>query len=294
MRELDATNITETVLETFGDCTDPRFKQIITAVVRHLHDCARELKLTPDEWLKAIEFLTAVGHTCTPQRQEFILLSDTLGLSALVNILASQPGQTTTPSLLGPFFRENAPELKLGDTIAPHDQGEPIVLNGRIQEASGKPIAGALIDVWQTGSDGLYDIQGPKPEVMDLRARFRTGQDGRYHFRTALPIGYGIPMDGPVGGMLTAGGRQGRRPAHVHFLLSAPGYHELATALYIAGDPNIGSDAVFGVSEALVVSPQAAANQGEPRRITYDFVLARGNREGSQRVGADPAAVLAH
>jgi hydroxyquinol 1,2-dioxygenase len=293
MRELDANNITETVLETFANCSDPRFKQIVTSLVRHLHACARELKLTPEEWLKAIQFLTAVGQTCTPQRQEFILLSDTLGLSALVNILASHPDESTTPSLLGPFFRENAPELKLGDTIAPHDKGEPIMMAGRVQDASGKPVAGALIDVWQTGSDGLYDIQGPQPDQMDLRARFRTDKDGRYTFRTALPIGYGIPMDGPVGGMLTKGGRHGMRPAHIHFLLSAPGFHELATALYVAGDPNIESDAVFGVSQALIVSPQAAA-KGEPRRIIYDFVLARGAREGSSRVGSDPAAVLAH
>jgi len=293
MRDLDASNITETVLETFATCTDPRFKTIITGVVRHLHACARELELTPAEWLKAISFLTAVGQTCTPQRQEFILLSDTLGLSALVNIMASHPAESTTPSLLGPFFRENAPELELGDTIAPHDKGEPIVMSGRIQDASGKPIAGALIDIWQTGSDGLYDIQGPKPDAMDLRARFNADKDGRYNFRTVLPLGYGIPMDGPVGTMLTRGGRHGMRPAHIHMLLSAPGYHELATALYIAGDPNIESDAVFGVSQALIVAPEAAA-KGEPRRISYDFVLARGARDGSQRVGADPSAVLAH
>jgi hydroxyquinol 1,2-dioxygenase len=293
MRDLDADNITETVLETFAQGKDPRFKQIITTVVRHLHACARELQLTPEEWLAAIRFLTDVGQTCTPERQEFILLSDTLGVSALVNILASHSTESTTSSLLGPFFRENAPELAADTTIAPNDKGEPIVLTGRVQDASGRPIAGALIDVWQTGSDGLYDIQGAHPEKMDLRARFRTDQDGRYRFRSALPIGYGIPMDGPVGAMLTRGGRHGRRPAHIHFLLSAPGYQELATALYLAGDPVIDSDAVFGVSRALIVSPQPGP-KGEPRRITYDFVLARGARDGSSRVGSDPAAVLAH
>ena len=292
MRDLNVDNITQTVLETFGKCDDPRFKEIISGLVRHLHACARELKLTPEEWLAAIQFLTNVGQTCTPQRQEFILLSDTLGLSALVNIMASKSTESTTPSLLGPFFRENAPVLKLGDTIAPHDKGEAIVMAGRVQDAGGKPIANALIDVWQTGSDGLYDIQGPQPDAMDLRARFRTDKDGRYTFRTALPIGYGIPMDGPVGGMLTKGGRHGMRPAHIHFLLSAPGYHELATALYIAGDPNIDSDAVFGVSQALIVAPKPQGNG--PRSITYDFVLASGARDGSQRVGADPAAVMAH
>jgi protocatechuate 3,4-dioxygenase beta subunit len=292
MRDLDANNITDTVLETFGDCADPRYKQIITTVVKHLHAAVRELKLSPEEWLAAIKFLTDVGQTCSPTRQEFILLSDTLGVSALVNILASHPTESTTPSLLGPFFRENAPVLKAGETIAPNDKGEVIDLMGKVTDKAGKPIGGALIDVWQTGSDGLYDIQGDKPEVMDLRGRFRTAADGSYHIRTALPIGYGIPMDGPVGKMLTAGSREGRRPAHIHFLLSAPGHFELATALYLAGDPYIADDAVFGVSQALIAEPKAAGNG--PRRITYDFVLAGGARDGSSRVGSDPAAILAH
>jgi hydroxyquinol 1,2-dioxygenase len=294
MHDLDANNITDTVLETFASCADPRFKQIIGSVVRHLHACARELKLTPEEWLAAIRFLTEVGQTCTPNRQEFILLSDTLGVSALVNILNSQAADATVSSLLGPFFRENAPELALGATIAPHDKGEQVVLSGRVQDARGKPIANALIDVWQAGSDGLYDIQTDQPQEMDLRARFRTDKDGRYHFRTALPIGYGVPMDGPVGKMLTCGARHGKRPAHIHFLLSAPGYQELATALYIAGDPHIDSDAVFGVSGALVVAPKPVKDGPTQRGITYDFVLSGGARDGSSRVGSDPAAIMAH
>ncbi|MEJ0068272.1 MAG: dioxygenase [Pseudomonadota bacterium] len=230
---------------------------------------------------------------CTPTRQEFILLSDTLGVSALVNILNSHPADATVPSLLGPFFRDNAPELPLGANIAPHDKGEVVVMTGRVQDSHGKPVANALLDVWQAGSDGLYDIQTDKPEVMDLRARFRTDKDGRYNFRTALPIGYGVPMDGPVGGMLTKGSRHGRRPAHIHFLLAAPGYQELATALYIAGDPHIESDAVFGVSGALIVAPQPAKDGPAQRAITYDFVMAAGARDGSSRVGSDPAAILA-
>src|SRR5262245_57294438 len=145
MRDLDASNITDTVLETFADCANPRYKEIITTVVRHLHDAVRELKLTPDEWLGAIKFLTEVGHTCSETRQEFILLSDTLGVSALVNILASQPVESTTPSLLGPFFRENAPVLKTGDTIAPNDSGEVIEMVGKVTDRAGKPIGGAMI-----------------------------------------------------------------------------------------------------------------------------------------------------
>jgi hydroxyquinol 1,2-dioxygenase len=292
MRDLNPVNITETVLETFSGTPSPRFHEIITTVVRHLHDCVRELKLTPDEWLEAIRYLTAVGEACTPNRQEFILLSDTLGVSALVNLLNAHPEGATISSLLGPFFRERAPELEMGSHIAPHDSGELIVVSGRVVNPNGAPIAGARIDVWQASSTGLYDIQGPTPETMDLRGRFRTGPDGRYHFRTVLPVGYGVPMDGPVGSMLRQGGRRGFRPAHIHFMLSAPGHHELVTALYVAGDPHIDADAVFGVSQALVVEPRRSEHEsGRPREINYDFVLAAGSREGSDRVGADPSTI---
>lgn len=293
MRELSSSNITETVLETFAAAPNPRFHRIMTTVVRHLHDCVRELKLTPDEWLAAIRYLTAVGEACTPNRQEFILLSDTLGVSALVNLVNTHPEDATTSSLLGPFFREHAPELPMGSCIAPNDPGQPTVMSGRILDPSGKAIAGAVIDVWQASSSGLYDIQGSTPEEIDLRARFRSDTDGRYRFRTVLPLGYGVPMDGPVGSMLQAGGRQGYRPAHIHFLLSAGGHRELATALYLASDRHIDSDAVFGVSQALVVEPQRPGNDSaRPWEITYDFVLARGAREGSDRVGADPSAIM--
>jgi protocatechuate 3,4-dioxygenase beta subunit len=294
MRDVDASNITETVLKTFDKSADARFKQVISTVIRHLHDCARELELTPEEWLEAIRFLTEVGQKSTSQRQEFILLSDTLGVSALVNLLNRHPADATVPSLLGPFFRENAPELPPGANIAPHDKGEVVTITGRVADASGKPVPNALIDVWQAGSDGLYDIQTANPEQMDMRARIRADKDGRYHFRTVLPIGYGVPMDGPVGKMLTAGGRHGRRPAHIHFMLSAPGYQEIVTALYIAGDPYLETDAVFGVSSALVVAPQPVKDSATLRSVTYDFVMVHGQRDGSGRVGSDPAAILAN
>lgn len=293
MRDLNSANITESVIETFAATPNPRFHDIVTTVVRHAHDCVRELKLTPDEWLAAIRYLTAVGEACTPNRQEFILLSDTLGVSALVTLVNTRPEDATTPSLLGPFFREHAPELPVGSHIAPNDPGEQTLVSGRVLDPSGTPIAGAAIDVWQASSSGLYDIQGPTPEEMDLRARFRTDADGRYRFRTVLPLGYGVPMDGPTGAMLRAGGRQGYRPAHIHFLLSAPGYRELATALYLASDPHIDADAVFGVSQALVVEPQRPGRDAAgPWEIPYDFVLAPGPRQGSDRVGADPSAIM--
>jgi hydroxyquinol 1,2-dioxygenase len=295
MRQLDSTNVTDTVLETLAATPDSRLKAILTTVVRHAHDCVGELRLTPGEWLAAVQYLTAVGHACTPHRQEFILLSDTLGVSALVHLLDTHPedATATASSLLGPFFREHAPKLPLGSHIAPNDRGEQIVVSGQVRDTGGNPIASATIDVWQASSSGLYDIQGPTPETMDFRAQFVTDALGCYNFSTVLPVGYGVPMDGPVGTMLHATGRQGRRPAHVHFLLHATGYRELATALYIASDPHIDSDAVFGVSAALVVEPRhVGGNAKGPRQIVYDFVLARGAREGSGRVGSDPASIV--
>jgi len=278
-------DITNEVLRRFDATSDPRLRQIMQSLVTHLHAFVRDVALTEAEWMAGIEFLTATGHKSTGNRQEFILLSDTLGVSALVNILASHPTESTTPSLLGPFFRENAPMLKTGDTIAPRDKGEAIEMVGKVTDKAGKPIAGALIDIWQTGSDGLYDIQGDKPEVMDLRGRFLTEKDGTYRIRTALPIGYGIPMDGPVGKMLTAGSREGRRPAHVHFLVKAQGYEPLITHVFLEGDQCLTSDAVFGVKDELVsrVEGHDEAVMADGKRasgpwhvMTYDFQMKPG------------------
>jgi protocatechuate 3,4-dioxygenase beta subunit len=293
MRDLDEKNVTAAVLETFADAPDPRFKRVMTSLVRHLHEFAREVELTPEEWIGAIRFLTAVGQTCSPSRQEFILLSDTLGFSALVNILDKRAGTGGTPSsLLGPFFRENAPEMQLGADIARGDDGEKVLVEGSVTDARGRPLPDALIDVWQNASNGLYDLQGPDPGAMSHRARFRTDAQGRYRFVTVRPLGYSIPVDGPVGRMLRDLGRHGCRPAHIHFLLSAPGHQELATALYLAGDEHVESDAVFGVSRSLIVEfLPADAQSGGMRRIRFDFALRPEGAAGSRRVGADPAAI---
>jgi protocatechuate 3,4-dioxygenase beta subunit len=293
MRDLDEKNITEAVLETFANAPDPRFRTVMTSLVRHLHAFAREVELTPAEWIGAIQFLTAVGQTCSPSRQEFILLSDTLGFSALVNMLNNRAAEGgTQSSLLGPFFRENAPEMELGADIARGDEGEKVLVEGSVTDARGRALPGAMIDVWQNASSGLYDMQGPNPDEMSHRARFRADADGRYRFGTVRPLGYSIPVDGPVGSMLRGLGRHGCRPAHLHFLLSAPGCQELATALYIAGDEHIESDAVFGVSRSLIVELLPAdAQSGGLRRIRFDFALRPEGAAGAQRVGADPAAV---
>ena len=296
MRDLDEANVTDAVIETFAKAADPRFKEIMTALARHLHQFARETELTPEEWIAAIQFLTRVGQTCSATRQEFILLSDTLGLSALVDAMNSRDAKgATASSLLGPFFRENAPVFKLGDNIAKNAPGEVILISGQVRDTDGNPIAKARLDVWQTASDGLYDIQSANPAEMNFRGRFQTDDRGRYHYRTVVPLGYSIPTDGPVGDMIRGLGRHGFRPAHLHFLIGAEGHRELATALYLAGDEHIESDAVFGVSSSLVVEIQKAAQDGTApglRRILYDFTLMRESAGAkSRRVGADPATV---
>jgi protocatechuate 3,4-dioxygenase beta subunit len=277
---------------------DPRLRRIMESAVRHLHDFARDVELTPEEWLGGIAFLTAVGQACTPHRQEFILLSDVLGLSRLVNVMddaRNRVGEGTETSLLGPFFREKAPELALGETIARDLKGgKEILLYGQVMDTDGQPIPRAEIDVWQTDAKGLYDLQANDPSVMDMRGRFRCDAQGRYHLRTVKPIGYSVPMDGPVGRMVAQQGRHGHRPAHIHVLVAAPGHRELVTALYFADDPHIDSDTVFGVSDSLVVSERTGlpdAPRSDLPAVRYDFRLSR-SAGGTGRVGADPSRIV--
>ena len=299
MRDLDEMTITDATLEQMATTADPRLKEIMACAVKHLHAFAREISLTPGEWLQGISFLTAVGQKCTPFRQEFILLSDVLGLSTLVNALhdkrAAEEGTST--SLLGPFFRENSPLLELGDTIAKKASGPEVVMHGRVLNAEGRGVPNALVQVWQASPEGLYDLQEHEPSEMDLRGTFRTDSEGRYYFRTVPPRGYLIPMDGPVGDLVRAQGRHGYRPAHIHFLIDAEGYRELVTALYLSGDDHIDSDVVFGVSGSLVVGADKndpdAPIPGLPS-IRYDFHLAHATAAdlAMGRVGADPSRIL--
>ena len=250
MRELTKDNITDATLEQMATTPDARLKEIQTSAVKHLHAFARETNLTPAEWIAGIEFMTKVGKTCTPERQEFILLSDTLGLSALVSFMHDSTAmeEATHTSLLGPFYRENAPTLPAGSQIAKKIvPGSECQMYGRVTDITGKPIANARVAVWQTGADGLYDIQ-ESPTEIDYRGFFATDADGRYYLKTVKPIGYSIPMDGPVGAMVRAQKRHGMRPAHIHLLVSAPGYRELVTAIYLRGDPYLATDTVFGSS----------------------------------------------
>ena len=297
MQDLDRNSVTAEALAQMANTPDPRLREIMAAATRHLHDFAREVNLQPDEWLAGIAFLTAVGQACTPFRQEFILLSDVLGLSRLVNVMHDaevREATGTETSLLGPFFREKAPEFAAGESIAVHDtEGTEVVIFGQVTDGEGKPVANAEIDIWQTNAAGLYDLQARDATVMDMRGRFRTDAAGRYHMRTVKPAGYSIPMDGPVGKMTRLQNRHGFRPAHIHVLVAAPGFRELVTALYFADDPNIASDTVFGVSQSLVIR-ESTGLPGSPMPglpgIHYDFHLSRDTAEGSGgRGGADPS-----
>jgi hydroxyquinol 1,2-dioxygenase len=299
MRELTPETITDAVLDQMATTPDARMREVMASAVKHLHAFAREVNLTPAEWIRGIGFMTEVGKMCTPERQEFILLSDTLGLSALVNGLHDHTAieEGTHTSLLGPFYRETSPKLAPGSQIARTVKpGSECALYGRVTDVNGKPLANATVSIWQTGADGLYDIQ-ESATVTDYRGVFSTDADGLYVVRTVKPVGYSIPMDGPVGGMVKAQGRHGMRPAHIHFLVGAPGYRELVTALYLRDDPHLADDVVFGSSGDLAVDLDAndpgCPIKGLPS-IRFDLRL---SREGaadktSGRVGSDPAAIV--
>jgi hydroxyquinol 1,2-dioxygenase len=293
MKAVDENTITEVALEQMSGTPNPRFKEIMAALVKHLHAFAREVDLKPEEWLEGIKFLTAVGQTCTPTRQEFILLSDTLGLSSLVTSLhdrRTQGSSSTTSSLLGPFYRQDSPDKKLGESIVANPHVPEIAIYGRVTDAAGRGIPNASVEIWQTDDEGVYDLQ-KDASLIDARAHFHADKDGNYCLRTVTPLGYLIPMDGPVGDMIRAQKRHGYRPGHIHFLISAPGFREVITALYMGYDDHIDSDTVFGVRAPLIIN----IDKNDPNcpvkgldSIHFDFQLAAADAKGSGRVGADP------
>ena len=253
MQEFDEKSITAAVLARMDQCKDARFKQVMTSLITHLHDFVRDVKLTEAEWIGAIQFLTAVGQTCTDKRQEFILLSDTIGVSILV-ITLNHPasGGTSDSTVLGPYYWEGAPELPAGANLAEGVKGEPTFYSGRVLSSDGKPIAGALLDVWSGDGEGTYDMQMEGDVGMKARGRIRTDTEGRYSFRSIKPEYYPVPTDGPVGIMLNRMGRHAMRPGHIHMIVSAPGHHAITTHLFAAGSKYLDSDAVFGVKESLI------------------------------------------
>jgi hydroxyquinol 1,2-dioxygenase len=271
IRNFNEETLTAEVLRRIEGTPNARLKQVMTSMVKHLHAFVREVRPTQEEWFEGIKFLTETGHWCDDKRQEFILMSDTLGVSMLVDFINyGKEGKETESTVLGPFFVEGAPELPMGASIVkPGTVGEPCVASGCVTGADGKPIAGAVIDVWQAAGDGFYDVQ--TPDGTNLRARFRTGADGKYQFKCVRPASYPVPHDGPVGRMLVATGRHPMRPGHLHFMIEAPGHEKLVTHLFVRGDEYLDSDAVFGVKDSLIVD--FAKNADGVSAVRYDFVL---------------------
>lgn len=293
MREHGTTELTEAVIAAMAGAPDARFRAVMTGLVRHLHDFAREIELTDAEWLAAVQFLTATGQKCDAARQEFVLLSDTLGLSMLVDALQHRkPPAATESTVLGPFYRPGAPPLPFGSALSGSLEGEPAFVVGRVLDVDGKPIHGARIDVWQANGEGLYDVQLPDARAMQLRGLFETDGAGRFLFRTVRPVSYAIPADGPVGGMLERMGRHPQRPAHIHAIVSAAGFEPVVTHLFVDGDPHLDSDAVFGVKRSLVVPfvhcAPGVAPGGTRMSVPFytcehDFRLAAARPPASQR-----------
>jgi hydroxyquinol 1,2-dioxygenase len=253
MQTLTEHTITQTVLSRHTDTQDPRLKRLITSIIRHLHAFARDVDLTEEELYQGIRFLTDVGHITDDKRQEFILLSDALGLSMLVTALSNRkPAGCTESTVLGPFFVPNAPHYENGADVANGAKGEPCFVTGRVTGLAGEPVPSARIEVWQADSDGLYDVQYDASTAIQGRGTLCSLQDGSFHFRTITAESYPIPTDGPVGRMLDALGRHPWRPAHLHFMIEAPGYERLTTHIFRAGDRYLDSDAVFGVRPSLI------------------------------------------
>ena len=263
--------LTPEVIRRMRKTKNPRLKQVMASFVKHLHAFVREVKPTQEEWMTGIQFLTETGHWSTGKRQEFILMSDTLGVSMLVDALNYKAAKGATQStVLGPFHREGAPEYPLGANVAKNaSDGEPCDVTGTVRGTDGKPVAGAKLDIWEGGADGLYDAQ--KGDEMNLRGVFRTDAQGRFHFRCVTPTFYPVPNDGPVGKMLVATGRHPMRPPHLHFIITAPGFKPLVTHLFRKGGKYLDSDAVFGVKQELIVDFKKGKNGASS--VHYDFVL---------------------
>ena len=272
MRNLDQYNITQAVMARFAQTPDPRLKEIMTSLVQHLHAFAREVKLTEAEWMQGIEFLTATGQMCDDKRQEFILLSDVLGLSMLTVAMNNhKPEGCTEATVFGPFYVKDAPRYELGADIANGAKGTPCVVRGTVRNTAGEAIPGATLDVWQSDEDGLYDVQHTALAQAQARGQLQADGAGRFHFRSIVAVPYAIPHDGPVGAMLQATGRHPWRPAHLHFMVQAPGYETLITHVFRSDSDYLDSDAVFGVRQSLVCDWEQQADGSY--LLTYDFVL---------------------
>ena len=283
MRQLTEDTLTEAVVARLEGVRDARFKQLMTSLIRHVHAFAREVRLTEEEWFEAIKFLTAVGQKCDEKRQEYILLSDVLGLSMMTVAIThpAEPGATEA-TVLGPFFAHGAPEVEYGGDMTANAtlKGEPTWCTGRVLSVDGKPIPDATLDIWQAKADGVYDVQDPGAPF-ELRGRARTNREGRFAFRTYKPAFYSIPTDGPVGVLMEAMKRHPMRPAHMHAIVGAQGHQPVITHVFVEGDPYLDSDAVFAVKDSLighyeVLDDAEAKRLGMPPgsyKLEFDFRL---------------------
>jgi hydroxyquinol 1,2-dioxygenase len=283
MINIDEQTITDAVLQSFAKCPDERLRTILSSLVRHLHDFAREVRLTEPEWFAGIQFLTDAGHITDDKRQEFILLSDTLGLSTLVTAQNNQhPEGCTEATVFGPFFVDGAPEVEHGADIANGAKGIPCFVRGSVKTMNGMPVAGATIDVWQSDDEGFYDVQHADLDHHQARARLHSRSDGSFDFKSIVAVPYQIPSNGPVGKMLDATGRHAWRPAHLHFMIVAPDCERLITHVFRAGGPYLDSDAVFGVRSTLIAewirheagaSPDGTMSATPFYTLDYDFIV---------------------
>lgn len=283
--DLADAQLTQAVLDSFAGATSERFGQIMRSLVRHLHAFISEVELTEDEWFAAIDFLTRTGHTTTDQRQEWVLLSDVLGVSMLVVGLNNRkPPEATESTVFGPFFVEGSPHVELGGDLARGASGDPCFMSGRVVTVDGTPISGARIEVWQSDDDGFYDVQYDDLDHARGRGHLFSDDHGRWSFWSVRPVAYPIPYDGPVGDLLTAAGRGPMRPAHVHFMVTADGYQRLITHVFDGIDEHLDTDAVFGVrcqligtferQEAGTTAPDGTVPETPWYELTYDLVLA--------------------
>jgi hydroxyquinol 1,2-dioxygenase len=276
--------LTDLAIERWSDIDDPRLREVMRALIKHLHAFVREVEPTPQEWFAGIDWLTRVGKMCDDKRQEFILSSDVFGVSMLVDAINNRLDGGATPTTVeGPFHIPHSPELANGANMAEGAPGEACYVVGKVRDTEGKPLANVVLDIWQTDGEGLYEAQRDLDDAY-MRGVYRTGSDGSYIIRTVAPIGYTIPMDGPLGELMKKTNISHMRPAHIHFHLRAPGYHQVVTHLFKRGDQYIDTDVVFGVKEALITDfkrqPPGKAPNGQVEDqpfylVEYDFVLQR-------------------
>ncbi|MDA0341750.1 MAG: dioxygenase [Proteobacteria bacterium] len=284
MRDISERSLTEAAIETFDDAESPRAQEVLQALVHHLHAFVREVEPSDAEWAEGIAFLTRTGHLCQGDRQEFILLSDILGVTSLTDLINHRlPVGSTENSVLGPFFVERRPVFEAGADISGGVPGDPLFASMRVLDGQGRPIAGAAVDIWHSDGNGGYDVLMDEVEGTAMRGLFHADDLGRVWFRSILPASYPVPMDGTGGEILRAGRRSAVRPAHLHVLVNAPGYERLTTMLFAEGDPHLDTDPVFGVKSSLVrrfdtrtgvTTPDGSVIAGEIHVIEYDFVLA--------------------